>query len=90
MATASWIESANAPTSDFSIANLPLGTGGENGRDLYTRIGDEVVNVSALAAHDLLPGPILSNAQAKDVLTSGGPGGRPGLRVWDLLGGAVP
>ena len=56
----SWVASANTPTSDFPIQNLPFGVfrrrqGGENFRG-GVAIGDQIVDLAALSSAGLLQG----------------------------------
>ena len=51
----SWIESANDPTTDFPLQNLPLATraaehDGEVWQSIVTRVGDKFVNLNHIAA----------------------------------------
>ncbi|MDB6094376.1 MAG: fumarylacetoacetase [Verrucomicrobia bacterium] len=54
----SWVESANHPSNDFPLQNLPLGIFRRSGRDaphIGVAIGDQVVDLAALAAAGFLP-----------------------------------
>ena len=53
----SWLASANDPGSDFPIQNLPYGVfdSGEGAR-IGVAIGDQILDLQACAAHDLLAG----------------------------------
>jgi fumarylacetoacetase len=62
----SWVTSANAPDTDFPIQNLPfcvVRRAGEAPR-VGVAIGDELVDVSAALARDLLHGDALPAAEA--------------------------
>ena len=53
----SWIESANEPTNDFSIQNLPFGIFSDRHHDarrVGVAIGDQIVDLAALQAAGLL------------------------------------
>ncbi|MDE1183427.1 fumarylacetoacetase [Paraburkholderia sp.] len=67
----SWIESANLPTSDFPIQNLPFGVFSD-GRDGTPRvgvaIGDAIADLHALRAAGVLT---LPGAASQDVFASG-------------------
>lgn len=56
----SWVESANAPDSDFPIQNLPFGVFRRSGGDGWPRvgiaIGDRILDVTAALDEDLLEG----------------------------------
>ena len=59
----SWVESANDPSSDFPIQNLPFGMfgrreGSEQGGELGVAIGDRILSVRACAERGLLRGTI--------------------------------
>lgn len=57
-ATRSWVQSANSPDTDFPIQNLPLGVF-ESGKELPSigvAIGDQVLDLSAVAEAELIPG----------------------------------
>lgn len=54
----SWIESANQPATDFPLQNLPYGVfrrGENHPPHLGVAIGDEILDLAALAELDLLP-----------------------------------
>ncbi len=56
----SWVESANNPTGDFSIQNLPFGifSDGLNAtRRVGVAIGDSIVDLAALESAGLLSVP---------------------------------
>jgi fumarylacetoacetase len=65
-ALASWVESANAPTSDFPIQNLPFGVFRTKGADSRGRIGaaigDQILDVAAVS--ELLPAAARPAAEA--------------------------
>jgi fumarylacetoacetase len=66
----SWVESANAPGTDFPIQNLPFGVFRERGSGKPPRvgvaIGDMVLDVGALATLGLVTGDALAAAHACD------------------------
>lgn len=54
----SWVETANAATADFPLQNLPYGVfrSGENHTPrIGVAVGDQILNLAALAELDLLP-----------------------------------
>jgi fumarylacetoacetase len=57
----SWVESANAPESDFPIQNLPFGVFRRRGSDEPARggvaIGDQILDLAACVREGLLRGP---------------------------------
>jgi len=59
LAARSWVASANGHR-DFPLQNLPLGVFSPNGQAprCGVAIGDEILDLAALAAHGSLPGPI--------------------------------
>jgi fumarylacetoacetase len=59
----SWVESANAPDTDFPIQNLPLGvfSHGDEGRGLGIAIGDQILDVGAAVKYKLLNSPRLAH-----------------------------
>jgi fumarylacetoacetase len=62
----SWVESANAPDSDFAIQNLPFGlfrTGGSSPRG-GVALGDVIIDLARLLATGLVDGPAAGAAQA--------------------------
>ena len=62
----SWVESANDPTNDFSIQNLPFGIFSEKAnpaRRVGVAIGDQIVDLSVLKSAALLKLPITSADQ---------------------------
>ncbi len=66
----SWLESANAPGTDFPIQNLPLGVFRRKGSSEAFRggvaIGDQVIDLAAIAREGVLSGPA---AQAVNACT---------------------
>jgi fumarylacetoacetase len=63
----SWIESANAPTSDFPIQNLPFGIFSNTlnaTRRAGVAIGDEIVDLAALESAGLLTVPSSSHGDS--------------------------
>ena len=55
----SWIESANDPTSDFPLENLPFGVierGDDSDRRIAVAIGDQVLDLRECVEHGLLSG----------------------------------
>ena len=68
----SWVESANAAGTDFPIQNLPLTVFRRRGSDAAPRggaaIGDQIVDLAALADTGLLEAPI---AMTELTLTNG-------------------
>ena len=66
----SFVASAEEPGQDFTIHNLPLGVGRANSGEsrVYTRIGDQAVDLRALSEAGLLSGPVLSSKVAKETL----------------------
>ena len=63
----SWIESANHPTADFTLANLPLGViegAGDDPPCIAVPIGDRVLNLGRLAAAKVLDGVTAQDACA--------------------------
>ncbi len=67
----SWVESANLPTCDFPIQNLPLGCfrrAGENQSRLGVAIGDQILDLRPWLTGDTLNGYLsLSAAERRDV-----------------------
>ena len=63
---ASWVESANAATTDFPIQNLPLGMFRSPGRGARpgVAIGDQVLDLAAVRAAELLDGEDASMVEA--------------------------
>jgi fumarylacetoacetase len=72
----SWVESANAPETDFPIQNLPLGIFSLNGgpRRPGVAIGTSILDLRALAAAALLPEDLrlLLMGEELDALLAGG------------------
>jgi fumarylacetoacetase len=64
----SWVESANAPDTDFPIQNLPFGVFKRGGANEAPRggvaIGDQILNVAACVRAGLLQGPAAEQAGA--------------------------
>lgn len=57
-ARVSWVDSANAPTAEFPLQNLPFGAfrrGRDSSPSLGVAIGDEILDLAAAAAAGLLP-----------------------------------
>jgi fumarylacetoacetase len=53
----SWLESANDPSSDFPIQNLPYGVFDSGSGDrIGVAIGDQILDLHGCASHDLLDG----------------------------------
>ncbi len=69
--TRSWLESANAPGTDFPIQNLPFGIFRRKGSSEAFRggvaIGDQVIDLAAIARSNAISGPA---AQAVNACTS--------------------
>ncbi len=67
-ALTSWVASANQPGTDFPIQNLPFAVFRRKGRDEAFRggvaIGDQVLDLAAVAASGVLSGDAASAAQA--------------------------
>lgn len=95
-ATTSWVESAQAPGTDFPIQNLPWGVFQRRGRSDGFRgcvaIGDQVLDLRELAQSGLLSGLALQAAKAASAATLNafmamGPAAWQALRhaVFDLL-----
>lgn len=63
---ASWVESANAATTDFPLQNLPLGMFRSPGRETTpgVAIGDQVLDLAALRGAELLDGEDASMVEA--------------------------
>ncbi len=63
---ASWVESANGSATDFPIQNLPLGMFRSPGRETRpgVAIGDQVLDLAALRAAELLDGEDASMVEA--------------------------
>ena len=68
--TRSWLESANAPGTDFPIQNLPFGVFRRKGSGEAFRggvaIGDQVIDLAAIARDNAVSGPA---AQAVNACT---------------------
>ena len=66
-ALTSWVESANAPTTDFPIQNLPFGVFRRSGTAEAFRggvaIGDQIVDLTALVTVGVLQGDALAAAR---------------------------
>ncbi|MEO7085572.1 MAG: fumarylacetoacetase [Gemmatimonadaceae bacterium] len=61
----SWVESANEPTTDFPIQNLPFGVFARDGRaTVGVAIGDQILDVSACLDAGLLPASVRATAEA--------------------------
>lgn len=61
----SWVESANAPDTEFPIQNLPFGIFNDGGgRRAGVAIGDQIVDLAALLDAGLLDGDAAAAAQA--------------------------
>ncbi len=73
----SWIESANAADTDFSIANLPFGCvrRAESGVRCATAIGDRVVDLSVLEEAGLIAAgvgrPVFASGTLNDFMAAG-------------------
>lgn len=64
----SWVASANDPTGDFPIQNLPFGVFAEcAGSRIGTAIGESVLNLAACAEAGLLDGPVGEACRAPDL-----------------------
>ena len=65
----SWVESANAPGTDFPIQNLPFGVfdDGEGARG-GVALGDRIIDLSALLAAGLISGPAADAASGASLL----------------------
>ena len=61
----SWVESANAPDTDFPIQNLPFGVfrSGDGQPEIGVAIGDRILRLAACASAGLLKGELLVAAQ---------------------------
>jgi len=97
----SWVESANAPDSDFPIQNLPFGVFRRSGGDGWPRvgiaIGDRILDVTAALDEDLLEGTAAEacDAPSMNPLLALAPEDWRGLRrqvsaLLDRDGSAVP
>ncbi|MFM0483823.1 fumarylacetoacetase [Paraburkholderia strydomiana] len=67
----SWVQSANEPSNDFSIQNLPFGIFSDSKDDaprVGVAIGDEIVDLAALEAAGLLAVPSQAGVFARDTL----------------------
>ncbi|MFM0191772.1 fumarylacetoacetase [Paraburkholderia strydomiana] len=67
----SWVQSANEPSNDFSIQNLPFGIFSDSKDDtprVGVAIGDEIVDLAALEAAGLLTVPSNAGVFARDTL----------------------
>ncbi|MFM0543364.1 fumarylacetoacetase [Paraburkholderia strydomiana] len=67
----SWVQSANEPSNDFSIQNLPFGIFSDSKDDaprVGVAIGDEIVDLAALEAAGLLTVPSKAGVFARDTL----------------------
>jgi fumarylacetoacetase len=64
----SWVESANAPGTDFPLQNLPFASFRRRGRDAFYRggvaIGDQIVDLAALGTSGVLKGLAQQAAEA--------------------------
>jgi len=64
----SWVASANAPSAEFSIQNLPFGVFRRRGSAeqpcVGVAIGDQIVDVASLVGHGLVHGDALPAARA--------------------------
>ena len=68
----SWVESANEPTTDFPIQNLPFGvyeTGNELAK-IGVAIGDQILDLNAAAANGLISDPVAAKAASESTLNS--------------------
>ena len=65
----SWVESANAPGTDFPIQNLPFGVfdDGKGARG-GVALGDRIIDLSALIAAGVLSGPAVNAANGASLL----------------------
>jgi fumarylacetoacetase len=65
----SWVESANAPASDFPIQNLPFGVfdDGKGARG-GVALGESIIDLSALLAAGLISGPAATAASGSSLL----------------------
>src|SRR6478735_7855157 len=65
----SWVESANAPETDFPIQNLPFGVfdDGKGARG-GVALGDKIIDLSALLAAGLISGPAAQAATGATLL----------------------
>src|SRR3981081_3421206 len=74
---ASWIESANAPGSDFPIQNLPLGVfrraGGTKNFRGGVAIGDQILDLSAALTKGAFRGSAVGAAAADAAIAAAGP-----------------
>lgn len=93
LARRSWLESANTGTTDFPLQNLPYGVfrSGENLTPrLGVAIGDQILNLAALAELDLLPAAARTACRQPvlNALLAAGPAVWTALRarLSDLLG----
>jgi len=89
----SWIPSANDPTNDFPLQNLPYGifaAGTAAGRRPGVAIGDQVLDLRQAEAAGLLPDPVRMACQQEslNLLLAGGPDAWHALRqrLSELLG----
>ncbi|CAD6541061.1 hypothetical protein LMG28727_03869 [Paraburkholderia kirstenboschensis] len=67
----SWVQSANEPSNDFSIQNLPFGIfsdSNDDARRVGVAIGNEIVDLAALQAAGLLTVPSKADVFARDTL----------------------
>jgi fumarylacetoacetase len=87
----SWVESANLATTDFPIQNLPFGTfrraGSNEALRIGTAIGDQVLDIGALAMQGLMPSGLSDlfdsgRASTLNDLMAAGTTSRRELRDW--------
>ncbi len=89
----SWVESANHPGTDFPLQNLPFGvfrTGAAATPRIGVAIGDQILDLSAAAAQDLLPATVSAacGQPTLNPLMAAGPAAWAALRarLSELLG----
>ena len=75
-ALTTFVPSGQEPDQDFTIHNLPLGVGRyredkDRAPAIYTRVGDETVDLRELSGSGLLTGPILSSKMGAEALGKG-------------------
>ncbi|HVU18042.1 MAG TPA: fumarylacetoacetase [Candidatus Didemnitutus sp.] len=89
----SWVDSANRTETDFPLQNLPIGafsSPARRGPSLGVAIGEQIVDLGALSAANLLPGRIADACCTQNIntLLALGPSAWSGLRqqLSELLG----